>query len=565
MMRNSIISTAVFAFAAVACKQKPERDERPAPVVAETTGGTDAQLEISVIGTNDVHGHVGRLAVFGGYLNNLRKVRNGVVVLDGGDMFQGTLESNPNEGAAIVAAFNALRYTAVAIGNHEFDFGPVGPRAVPEAGDDPQGALRARATEAKFPFLGANIVSKSDGKTPPWENVAASTLIEVGGVSIGIIGVTTIDTPRATISANVASLDVIDPASAIEREATALRAKGAAAVLVTAHAGAACKEFHNPHELGSCSDGEIFSIARRLQAGLVDVIVAGHTHAGVAHRVNGIAIIESFSKGRAFGRADLLFRSGVLKETVIFPPRDICSSTSKAECAPGNYEGAEVREDPAVSTIVTAAQTAAAEERSRPLGVVAVGRISRSYRAESALGNLFVDLMKEARPGADVAITNGGGIRADIPSGPITYGALFEAMPFDNRFSFVTLPASKLAELFEWNLAASSGILSVAGIEVRARCRAGKVRASLFRNGKRLPRSVVLRVVTSDFLASGGDGAFAPLKLPAEAIVDERGETIRDAMATVLSRHSAPVDPAALLVQENRRLRFAGERPVKCR
>ena len=85
-----------------------------------------------------------------------------------------------------------------------------------------------------------------------------------------------------------------------------MRAQGAALVIVTAHAGGRCKTFDNPTDLSSCeAESEILGVARDLPAGAVDVIVAGHSHAGMAHQVSGIAIIESFSGGRTFGRIDL--------------------------------------------------------------------------------------------------------------------------------------------------------------------------------------------------------------------------------------------------------------------
>jgi 5'-nucleotidase len=99
-------------------------------------------LTLSIVGTNDVHGGVvpvdgrGGLALLGGYVNNLRAARardgGGVLLVDAGDMWQGTLESNLTEGASVVAAYNALGYAAAAIGNHEFDFGPVGPASKPD-------------------------------------------------------------------------------------------------------------------------------------------------------------------------------------------------------------------------------------------------------------------------------------------------------------------------------------------------------------------------------------------------------------------------------------------------
>ena len=105
----------------------------------------------------------GGLALLDGYIGNLRAARardgGAVLLLDAGDLFQGTLESNLNEGAIVISAYNAMRYDAAAIGNHEFDFGPVGPATFAESPqDDPLGAIKARATQARFPFLAANII-----------------------------------------------------------------------------------------------------------------------------------------------------------------------------------------------------------------------------------------------------------------------------------------------------------------------------------------------------------------------------------------------------------------------
>src|SRR5689334_22386379 len=117
-----------------------------------------ARFTISLVGTNDLHGGVledngrGGLALLDGYLSNLRAARaadgGAVLLLDAGDLFQGTLESNLNEGAVVVDAYNAIGYHAATLGNHEFDYGPVGPRAVATSPDeDPRGALKARLSQ----------------------------------------------------------------------------------------------------------------------------------------------------------------------------------------------------------------------------------------------------------------------------------------------------------------------------------------------------------------------------------------------------------------------------------
>ena len=122
----------------------------------------ETAIVVSVLGTNDVHGALlptnGNygLALLGGYAANLRAAREAdggaVLLIDAGDMWQGTIESNVTEGAAVVAAFNAAGYDAAAVGNHEFDFGPAGAKATPtEEGDDPRVRSRRARRRRTFP------------------------------------------------------------------------------------------------------------------------------------------------------------------------------------------------------------------------------------------------------------------------------------------------------------------------------------------------------------------------------------------------------------------------------
>src|ERR1051325_5142918 len=102
-------------------------------------------VTLSIMGTNDLHGALERLPLLAGYLANVRAARaadgGGVVLVDGGDLFQGTLESNLGEGVDVVRAYNQIGYTASTVGNHEFDYGPVGPAVTAKNGEDPRGAL----------------------------------------------------------------------------------------------------------------------------------------------------------------------------------------------------------------------------------------------------------------------------------------------------------------------------------------------------------------------------------------------------------------------------------------
>jgi len=125
------------------------------------------------------------------------------VLLDAGAVGEGKRDATQSEGATLVESYHALGYTAVALGNHEFDFGPVGPLPIPKsATDDPRGALKQRATEANFPFLAANLIDQSTGEPVQWPNVQPTALIDVKGVKVGIIGVMTERALTSSIAAN---------------------------------------------------------------------------------------------------------------------------------------------------------------------------------------------------------------------------------------------------------------------------------------------------------------------------------------------------------------------------
>lgn len=560
----------------------PSAAPHPAPPTSPAAHAPSREpdvVPISIVGTNDLHGHLEMLPLLAGYVARLRTLREAtggaVVLLDGGDMFQGTLESNLAEGAPVVEAYEAIGYDAVTIGNHEFDYGPVGERATPrEPGDDPRGALRARIAEADFAVLSANIHIRGSG-APMNIGELPSVVIERAGVRIGILGVTTEGTLATTLAGNVADL-MIDPLTeTIAREAARLRTvEHVALVLVTAHAGGNCERNTEPLDLSHCHrNEEIFEVAEALPAGAVDVIVAGHTHQYVSHVVNGIAIIESGSYGRSFGRVDIGFdrANGRIVSTQILPSRDLCderpSEENPAACRRAPYEGHAVEADAHVASVLAPAVEAARGRREELLGVILTGRIEADREEECALGNLFTDLMLEGHPGADAAIINGGGLRADLPEGPLEYGALYQSMPFDNRYAVVRMRAEDLGALVAENAGRSGSYFSLGGLRAEVRCESEGRAVSFARlDGTAVAPDAMLTVLTSDFLATGGDGFFAALhEAHPEAFTIEDDPPIREAMASALRARGGRLDPRTLVDRRHPRIAYpGGHRPVRC-
>jgi 2',3'-cyclic-nucleotide 2'-phosphodiesterase (5'-nucleotidase family) len=398
-----------------------------------------------------------------------------------------------------------------------------------------------------------------------WPNVRPSTLVDAAGIRIGIVGVASAATGNSTLPANVAGLDFLPLAKTIAGEAQRLRAHGAPVVIAVAHAGGACTSFAAPGRLGSCDAGsEIFAVARALPRGSVDAIVAGHTHQGVAHRVAGVPIIQSYADGRAFGRIDLIVdrKTGRVKATEVWPPREICPASPTDNCAPGDYEGAPVVADEKVIAANARAFAAARKQAEARLGVEVVRPLPHRRGEETALGNLLADLVRQARPGSDVAVLGSGGMRKGLPPGPLTYGHFYETFPFDNVFATLHLSAGELRARLGRSFARSGALVSLSGVRARARCRQGRLDVILSRpDGSPIADRETLAVTTTDFLATGGDGFFAGAKAKLEI-----GVPVRDAMADVLRARGGRLDPgdARLFDPRHPRIDLPGPIPVKC-
>jgi 5'-nucleotidase len=356
----------------------------------------------------------------------------------------------------------------------------------------------------------------------------------------------------------------------ITDEAKALRGRGAQVVVLIAHIGSACKDNDKPDDVSTCdTNDELFKVLPDVPKGLIDVVVAGHTHAAIAHRIAGMAVIESLSSGRAFGRVDLRVTETHVSAVTIHKPEIMCpldregDPQAVADCHPGPYEGRPVTPDVEVGKLVDAALERTAKRRDESLGVMLNGPITKAYKTESVEGDWIADLMLAARPDAEIALTNGGGLRADIAAGPLTYGRLFEAIPFDNRFAIVAVKGKHVRRLVTSNLQRDGGIYSWGGITVKASCKDGNLDVAIKVGKRPLGDDATYTLVTSDFLASGGDGVIGRLKLP-EGSIKPTDVIIRDAMADVLRKQQGSVDPDKVFGPAHRRLDYEGKRPLIC-
>ena len=466
---------------------------------------TDSTL-LRVLAITDFHGAldarvwpwsdgrpVGGAAVIKTWLDRLaRECGCTSVRLDGGDEMQGTPIANFSYGRPVIAAFNAIGIEAAAIGDREFDW--------------TVDTLRARVREARYRFVAANLTD-STGRAPDWAE--PWTLIAHGGAKVAVIGLTTRGTPTTTRPQNVAGLLFGDLTEAVQRVLPAARA-AADFVIVLAHEGA----------------GGIVDLARALDSGSVDLIVAGHTHQRVDTVIHGIPVIQAGSSGRAIAVVDFIRAAGGGRRV------HARLETPWADSVPPDRE---------LANVLTREQRAVDRFIGRTVATLKVGM--RREGDEYPLGRLLADAFRHIGR-SDVGLVNNGGIRADLAAGSLSYGALFDAMPFQNRLVRISLTGAALREVLEHALETGTPTAHVSGLRVAydARRPPGR-RTSRIRlaNGRALDSRRSYTLAVQDFVAHGGDGFTTLTTWPAT----DAGLTDLDAVLAYLSVLRQPVSAPA--------------------
>jgi 2',3'-cyclic-nucleotide 2'-phosphodiesterase (5'-nucleotidase family) len=437
---------------------------------------------LRIIATNDFHGALeprpdangvrrGGAAYVAAAIERARSEcvpRCEILLLDAGDMFQGTPASNLSYGRPVVEYYNRMGYAASALGNHEFDWGT--------------DTLRARMRQAKFDVLGAN-VRYTSGRDVEW--IPNDTIVTRGRIRVGIIGISTVSTPTTTRSANVVGLRFDQPAPIVDSIATALRERGADFVVVVAHAGANCGR-----DGATACGGEIIDFARKLTT-KIDAIISGHSHTLINVDLAGKPIVQARSSGRAIDVLDL-----PLERYGNFPTRHEVREIAVDTLKP----------DAAVDAIVQSAVARVAPIVNRHIATIPVtmARQGNQY----PLGNLIADAQRWAAKG-DVAIMNNGGIRTDLRAGEATYGSLFEIQPFANVLYSLTMTGVQLRGLLEAMLGKSSVDDHVSGMTVRfdpSKPKGSRLVSVTMADGSLLTDTKTYSVVVNDFLATGGEG-----------------------------------------------------------
>lgn len=510
---------------------------------------------LSIVGNSDLHGALepttlrvgnatlrsGGLLALGAYVEVFRsEYGERLLLLDAGDLYQGTLASNLSYGEAVIAAYNALGFDAAAIGNHEFDFGGGA------TSTDLLAVVKERARQALFPFLSVNTHSRQSGTLVAWDNVRPSVLLTRGGIRVGIIGAITAQAAKVTMPTNVVALEFPEPAPLIVAEAQKLRAEGAELVVLTAHIGGRCKSLADPKDLQSCEqDSELFVLLNALPPGTIDVALGGHSHAYVGHWVNGVATIQAGSRGRQLAWADVCVDGkGAFDRarTVIHRPVDMCldewaeggcrSKKAPGKTRPAQFLGKPLAIPEALSQTLQPFQERVAQMAQQPIGVRLPVHLVRDAQGPQDLGGAIAQSMAIAAE-AHFGIQNRGGVRADLPLGDITYGQVFEVLPFDNRVTRIRLTGAQVQRFAEHLIYRRQGSPPyVYGLKIN-RDGSGAWRV-LLSNDQPLDPELPYLLATSDFLAHGGEGLDEVLSAVAEEDIQVMDLEMRQAFVDFL-------------------------------
>ena len=491
----------------------PYRASDHNPIVVGISTGAAGPVDLQLLSINDFHGRlespgstadgkpIGGAAQLAGLVGQLRAENPNTAFVSAGDNIgASTFVSAIDGDNPTIDALNQAGLSVSAVGNHEFDKGYA----------DLTGRVAGRA---KFPYLGANVYRGDERALP------AYSVSTIGGVRVGYIGVVTEQTASLVSPDGIAGLTFHDPVA--EAGAVAAQLKDgnpdngeADVVVLLAHEGAATENIDSAEAL---ANDPVFGKFTRADA-RIDAIISGHTHQPYAFKVPvpGTGRLRPVLQAEDYGK-----RLG--RVTLTYDPAT--HSVTAADARLVDVVGAP--EDPAVAGIVTAAKDKAADLGKQKLGTITAD-IKRGYTGgqedrgiESVMGNFIADVQlagtkEPGRGGAQLALMNPGGLRADLlhgADGTVTYADAFSVQPFSNDMVTKTYTGAEIKQVLEeqWQPEGASrpvlwlGVSKGVTYTYNPDAPKGSRITSIKLNGAPLDPAGGYRVTVNSFLAAGGD------------------------------------------------------------
>ncbi len=371
-------------------------------------------------------------------------------------------------GKDVIEVYNAMGYDYETFGNHEFDWG--------------KDLLAQRVTEAKYKYICSNVI---DTKTNSTYMSDPYVIKSIGLVNLGLFGLENPDLPTLVNPDGLKGLEILNPATTATNMVNTLSGKTNYVILLS-HLG-----YDGDQALASNVSG-------------INLIIGGHTHTVLTTPtvVNGTNIVQTGNYGNNVGKVVLEFEASANGVKVLNTRYRLIPIIDA------------IPEDPTIKAIIVPYNDEVTKKMSIVIGEALVtldGERADVRSKETNLGDYIADWMK-AISGADIAITNGGGIRASIPKGPISVGSAYTAIPFDNLLVKIELTGAQVVSSLENGFSqvelGAGRFPQISGIRVKVDLKkpAGSRVVEVLFNGKTIELDKVYTVVVNNFMAAGGDG-----------------------------------------------------------
>lgn len=448
----------------------------------------DGEYELTLVHVNDIHGRakegkydgvgLARVATIAKALK--QDENNGeVLLLDAGDTLHGTTFATLTKGESMVEVLNASGFDYMTLGNHDFNYGTE--------------RLKELISLGKYKTLAANVIDKRTGRP-----LATSYDIKkIDGKKVGFFGLSTPETYYKTNPKNVENIKFVDPIKTAKQIVSEMKKKGVKFIVVITHLGE-----------DSSTEKRYQSIGLAEAVLGIDLIIDGHSHTELTEKkvVNGVTIVQTGEYAK---------NVGVVKV-------DLDKLKNKNEAIDYTLYTKDIilkGDNPVQEDILVKSKIDEISKKQEMITSVKVGEspvLLQGDRAfvrtgETNLSQLITDSMIW-KTGADVAITNGGGIRASINPGEVTVGDVISVLPFGNYVITKEITGENLQKAIEHGLRSYpeslGGMAQIAGMTVKFNIKNPEYRRVLeIKIGsKRLDPTKKYIVATNDFMAAGGDG-----------------------------------------------------------
>ena len=459
-------------------------------------------LYIPIIQTNDIHGsfypkkillpsggiyYIGGLEYLGKYISIMSEQwGDRLLYFDTGDQFQGGIEGYISQGQIMMDFFNELEVEKSIIGNHEFDYG------VP--------FLKKYMNRSNFDWIIDNVRNTTSGQYITFPHQKKSTIIEIGGIKLGLIGITTVETPTST---NVALPDLKfeEYKKIIEEESKKLKNEGADAIIVLGHVGVYCNNDLDEVKLEykirnkdlkqeDCRNtDEAYILLNKLNKGVIDLFLGGHKHDVSHHWINDIPIVTNDKNGKYAQIIYLPFNRNtheLISDKILFEgPLPICDKlfknkklcdlsvvTEQDEVAFGEllnyrFHGKLIEKEENITKIGNK-YLDIFNEYDKDFLTFTLEHIESSKAHENALGNLYTDYLRHMS-GVDIAVVNPGAFRTPLYRGNITNATIHSFDPFGNDIVKFKAYGWEIKKMFQQLQKGSKGFYPVSGLKMTVR------------------------------------------------------------------------------------------------